>query len=107
MKNKNFAYSIIALALSVIHVIVSIVMILRLPESIPTHFDIHWVCDGMGSRWTLLLTASLALIAALAHVGSMLWVYIVFFEMMVVNIAVPCIYAYIHKDDVKETAAAK
>ena len=230
MKNKNFAYSIIALALSVIHVIVSIVMILRLPESIPTHFDIHWVCDGMGSRWTLLLTASLpliaalvslpctakakeplrkltgmtflivtgylivlwwlvypvsakmvtigeeidpqalqwvlpllysllfvvignylpifppnkglglrvswtlnnpqcwrvthrfagrlwvitgllmsviVLIAALAHVGSMLWVYILFFEMMAVNIVVPCIYAYMHKDDGKETAAAK
>ena len=57
MKNKNFAYSIIALALSVIHVIVSIVMILRLPESIPTHFDLQGNPNNYGSRMALLFIA--------------------------------------------------
>jgi uncharacterized membrane protein len=62
-----------------------------------------------GRLWVItgLLMSVIVLIAALAHVGSMLWVYILFFEMMAVNIVVPCIYAYMHKDDGKETAAAK
>jgi uncharacterized membrane protein len=230
MKTNKYTFSIIALALSVLHLIISIVMILRLPEIVPTHFDMNWVCDGMGSRWHLLIISALPLVAALTSIpfiakakpqlqkltgitmlivtgylilmwwliypvsakmvtlgeeidpqalqwalpllyslifvlvgnylpiippnnglglrvgwtlnnpqcwrvthrfagrlwvitgllmsvivviaalvqqGGKLWVYIIFFEMMVVNIAVPCIYAYIHKDDGTQAAGTK
>ncbi|MDE6729903.1 MAG: SdpI family protein, partial [Oscillospiraceae bacterium] len=36
--------------------------ILQLPKIIPTHFDINWICDGVGSRWTGMLTAVLPLV---------------------------------------------
>lgn len=49
----------------IINLIISVIYILQLPEIVPTHFDINWVCDGMGSRWTAILTASLPLLAGI------------------------------------------
>lgn len=216
-----------AILFAVIHVIAAVLGILQLPETVPTHFDMHWVCDGIGSKWNLLIIAFLPLILGgsmcafsarkreknkkvmsilslllmvffsamfwlyyqtaasgiqlgeqtdaqaiatvlpllyamlfiilgnylptiqpnhtlglrvswtlnnpqcwrvthrfagklwvitglllcvfvligfLLHQSGKLWFFIVFFEMMTVNITVPCIYAYIHKDESTETA---
>ena len=49
----------VILGIAIINLIASILFILQLPEQVPTHFDINWVCDGYGSRWIHLLTAIL------------------------------------------------
>lgn len=53
-----------AIAAGILNLVLSILFILRLPEQVPIHFDIHWVCDNYGTRWIGLFTACLALLAA-------------------------------------------
>ena len=50
-----------------------------------------WVITG------LLLTA-VSIIAAVIGLESGIWILVLLFEMFVVNVAVPCIYAYMHRE---------
>lgn len=65
MNKTEKSIFIAALLLGIINLAASIVYILQLPEQIPAHYDIHWICDGYGSRWMAMLISPLALIAAL------------------------------------------
>lgn len=58
---KNNKLMIAGLVLGVVNLIASLICIFTLPDVVPTHFDINWVCDGMGSPYTALLTAVLPL----------------------------------------------
>ena len=64
MNKTEKSIFIAALLLGIINLAASIVYILQLPEQIPAHYDIHWICDGYGSRWMAMLISPLALIAA-------------------------------------------
>ncbi|MBR3630499.1 MAG: SdpI family protein [Oscillospiraceae bacterium] len=57
---------ILALLIGIVNPAASVVCILQLPEQIPTHYDINWICDGYGSRWIALPISLLALLAALS-----------------------------------------
>ncbi|MDE7121523.1 MAG: DUF1648 domain-containing protein [Oscillospiraceae bacterium] len=59
---KQNKINAISWIIAIVNIIISVLYILQLPEIIPTHFDINWVCDGMGSRWNGMLTAVLPLI---------------------------------------------
>lgn len=67
MKNTNNAkvINIVTLALGIINTIAAVPAILSLPEKVPTHFDAKWVCDDIGSRWSLLVIAFIPLIMSL------------------------------------------
>ena len=58
---KNNKLMIAALVLGVVNLIASLFCIFTLPDVVPTHFDINWVCDSMGSPYTALFTAILPL----------------------------------------------
>ena len=58
--------------------------------------------SALSVRQAELLMAAVICICLLLHVNlGKLWVYILLFEMMFVNIIVPCVYAWMHKDDGK------
>lgn len=61
-KNKCM---IISFALSIINLIASLIFIGTLPDIVPTHFDMNWQVDGIGSKWTLLILAVLPLLVSL------------------------------------------
>ena len=64
-KNNGFAaFAVISAVIAVFHLIAAIIGITRLPDFVPMHFNTQWVCDGVGSRWILLMVAVLPLIAA-------------------------------------------
>ncbi|MDE5737747.1 MAG: SdpI family protein [Oscillospiraceae bacterium] len=63
---KQNKINVILLFLSIINLTISIIYILQLPEIVPTHFDINWICDGMGSRWTAILPAILPLLVGIS-----------------------------------------
>ena len=64
-KNNGFAvFGLISAVIAVIHLIAAIIGIGRLPDYVPLHFNAQWVCDGVGSRWFLLIIALLPLISA-------------------------------------------
>lgn len=60
MKKMN-KLDVLSWIVAVVNLIISVLYILQLPEIVPTHFNMNWVCDGMGSRWTAMLTAILPL----------------------------------------------
>lgn len=62
--------SIITLAAALLHVIAACIMTVRLPETVPMHFDANWVCDGVGSKWNYLV---IALLPAVIGVSSLVW----------------------------------
>lgn len=64
-KNEALTISIVSLVLSVIHLIASVIALSKLPPEVPMHFNIDWVCDGVGSPWSLLFLAVLPLIASI------------------------------------------
>lgn len=64
-KNNGFAVvSGISAVIAAVNLIAAIICIRRLPETVPLHFNAQWICDGMGSRWILLIVAVLPVIAA-------------------------------------------
>ena len=67
MKNTNSAKitNMVTLALGIVNTIAAVPAILSLPEKVPTHFDAKYVCDGIGSRWSLLVIAVIPLIMSL------------------------------------------
>ena len=64
-KNEALTIGITSLVLSVIHLILSVIALSELPAEVPMHFNIEWVCDGVGSPWILLFLAVLPLIASI------------------------------------------
>ncbi len=48
-----------------INLIFSVLFILQLPDTVPIHFTIDWVCDNTGSRWNGILYALTPLITIL------------------------------------------
>lgn len=61
MKHKYNKLMIAGLVLGIVNLIASLFCIFTLPDVVPTHFDINWVCDSMGSPYTALFTAVLPL----------------------------------------------
>ncbi|MDE5769677.1 MAG: SdpI family protein, partial [Oscillospiraceae bacterium] len=59
---KQNKINVISWIIAIVNVIISLLYILQLPEVIPTHFNLNWVCDGMGSRWTGMFTTVLPLL---------------------------------------------
>ena len=72
-QNKGLVCGGLSVGCAVLHLLAALFAINRLPEMGPTHFDMHWVCDGVGSRWTLLFVVVLPLgTAAVSLVTAML-----------------------------------
>ena len=65
MKNKKKIISVFAVILSIAQIIAGAVAVSRLPDTVPTHFNAEWVCDGVGSRWILMILAGLPLVFSL------------------------------------------
>lgn len=61
-QNKLYLASILAGSLNLI---LSVIFILQMPQSVPTHFNFSFVCDGMGSPWVGMLTAALSVLMPL------------------------------------------
>ena len=59
MKTKILTHKLLAAAalLEVLDVVGTLVCAARLPATVPTHFDLHWVCDGVGSPMTAIWSA--------------------------------------------------
>ena len=57
MKTKIFN-----LVIALVVLVISIIVIIPLPDIVPTHFDIHGVADAWGSKWTLLLSPAIMFI---------------------------------------------
>ncbi|HAM68223.1 MAG TPA: hypothetical protein DCP68_01195 [Ruminococcus sp.] len=67
MKNK---LTITLILLAAVNLILSVIYIIRLPETVPTHFDAHGICDGMGSKGGYLILGFLPLLfAAIVPLG--------------------------------------
>lgn len=63
MKNNKIAvFSIIA---GIVNLIASIIFITTLPDIVPTHFDMHFRVDSIGSKYTALFLAFLPLLISL------------------------------------------
>lgn len=61
MKNK---LTLTLILLGAVNLLLSIVYLARLPETVPTHFDAHGVCDAVGGKGVYLITGFLPLILA-------------------------------------------
>ena len=71
MKKMNeMTIRIVTLAIALLHSIAACILTARLPETVPTHFDMNWVCDGVGSKWNVLFVA---LLPVLIGVSSLVW----------------------------------
>lgn len=57
--NRVFA---ITTAIAIINFVASIFFILRLPESVPVHFNFNFVCDRVGSRWNGIVPSAILLL---------------------------------------------
>lgn len=57
--NRVFA---ITIAVTIINLIASIIFILRLPDTVPVHFDFNLVCDRLGSKWNGIIPSFIQLI---------------------------------------------
>lgn len=68
MKKKETVVSAINLVIAVLHLILAVIAILKLPETIPTHFNLNWVCDSEGSRMPLAIVAVLPLVSGIAGI---------------------------------------
>ncbi|MBQ2264262.1 MAG: SdpI family protein [Oscillospiraceae bacterium] len=61
-KNKPM---IISFALSILNLIASLIYIPTLPDTVPTHFDVNYQVDAVGSKWIMLVPAFLPLLVSL------------------------------------------
>ena len=64
-KNNGLTLGIISLVISVVNAAVSLFAISNLPDEVPLHFDINWVCNGVGSPWTLFIISAFPLISSI------------------------------------------
>ncbi len=71
-QNSATRIKAVSLILAVVHGIAALLSIFRLPETIPTHFSmkVYWVCDDVGSRYTMVLPALLPILLAAALLCS-------------------------------------
>ena len=56
---------IISFALSILNLIASLIYIPTLPDTVPTHFDVNYQVDAVGSKWIMLVPAFLPLLVSL------------------------------------------
>ena len=61
-KNKPM---IISFALSILNLIATLIYIPTLPDTVPTHFDVNYQVDAVGSKWIMLVPAFLPLLVSL------------------------------------------
>lgn len=67
MKAKStMPVKVASLIIAAVNFAVALLMTLRLPETVPIHFNADWVCDNTGSRYVALLTAALPFLVAAA-----------------------------------------
>ncbi len=62
---KNNKSMIASFALSILNLIASLIYIPTLPDTVPTHFDMNWQVDAVGSKWIMLIPAFLPLLVSL------------------------------------------
>ncbi|MBQ9111624.1 MAG: SdpI family protein [Oscillospiraceae bacterium] len=62
---KNNKPMIISFVLSILNLIATLIYIPTLPDTVPTHFDVNWKVDAVGSKWTMLVPAFLPLLVSL------------------------------------------
>ena len=53
MKQKKL--ELVSLFICIVNLLASVLYILQLPETVPTHFNLALVCDGLGSPWVGLI----------------------------------------------------
>ncbi len=56
---------IISFVLSILNLIASLIYIPTLPDTVPTHFDMNFQVDAVGSKWIMLIPAFLPLLVSL------------------------------------------
>jgi uncharacterized membrane protein len=57
------------LVIALVVLVISIIVIIPLPDIVPTHFDIHGVADAWGSKWTLIMTPIIMIAMSLFWFG--------------------------------------
>ncbi len=62
---KNNKSMIISFALSILNLIGTLIYIPTLPDTVPTHFDMNWQVDAIGSKWIMLIPAFLPLLVSI------------------------------------------
>lgn len=62
---KNNKMELTAVLLGIANLIVAIVFVLRLPEIVPTHYGVDWVCNAVGSPWMGIILPVLVLVMSL------------------------------------------
>ena len=65
MKTKIFN-----LIISLVMLLITVIVIIPLPDIVPTHFDIRGVADAWGSKWTLLMTPVVMLVMSAFWFGT-------------------------------------
>lgn len=52
MKNNTIKrLTAVTVIMGIVNLIIAALFVLRLPDTVPTHFDASFVCNGTGSRW--------------------------------------------------------
>ena len=52
MKNNTIKrLTAVTVIIGIVNLIIAALFVLRLPDTVPTHFDASFVCNGTGSRW--------------------------------------------------------
>ena len=52
MKNNTIKrLTAVTIIIGIVNLIIAALFVLRLPDTVPTHFDASFVCNGTGSRW--------------------------------------------------------
>lgn len=70
----NKRNAVICMAVTALDLIAAIVYMIRLPDTVPTHFDVTMVCDRVGSRWLgALLPAVMFIITIVLFILSFKW----------------------------------
>ncbi|MDE6087788.1 MAG: SdpI family protein [Oscillospiraceae bacterium] len=64
---KQNKINAISWIIAIVNIIISLLYILQLPEIVPVHFDLNWVCDNMSSRWIGMFTAILPLLSCIGY----------------------------------------
>ncbi len=62
---KNNKSMIISFVLSILNLIGTLIYIPTLPDTVPTHFDMNWQVDAVGSKWIMLIPAFLPLLVSI------------------------------------------
>ena len=61
---------LITVAVALINLIATIIYLLKMPDTVPVHFNLEFVCDRVGSKWNGIFPSIILLFVALMYAVS-------------------------------------